>query len=181
MSVLYDGVVLENALLKGFPAFDLDRIEVLRGPQGTLFGRNTPAGIVKFESARPTQTLEGYGRLNYGRFNSTNFEGAISGPLVPSVLSVRLSALAQLREDWVDNTHTGEDGALGGHRDVAGRFQLLWTPIPELEAWLKFHARDLDGTARPVSRQYLIQGSRRVDSRFRTPPHRTRRTQCGKP
>ena len=53
VSVLYDGVVLENALLKGFPAFDLDRIEVLRGPQGTLFGRNTPAGTVKFESARP--------------------------------------------------------------------------------------------------------------------------------
>ena len=47
VSVLYDGIVLENALLKGFPAFDLDRIEVLRGPQGTLFGRNTPAGTVQ--------------------------------------------------------------------------------------------------------------------------------------
>ena len=79
VSLLYDGVVLENALLKGFPAFDLDRVEVLRGPQGTLFGRNTPAGIVKFESARPTQTLEGYGRLSYGQFNSSNFEGAVSG------------------------------------------------------------------------------------------------------
>ena len=131
---------------------------MLRGPQGTLFGRNTPAGIVKFESARPTQTLEGYGRLNYGRFNSSNFEGAVSGPLVPSVLSARLSVLAQLREDWVNNTHTGEDGALGGHRDVAGRFQLLWTPIPELEAWLKFHARDLDGTARLFRANILSKG-----------------------
>ena len=105
VSVLYDSVVLENALLKGFPAFDLDRVEVLRGPQGTLFGRNTPAGIVKFESARPTQTLEGYGQLSYGRFNTSNFEGAVSGPLVPSVLSARLSLLAQWRDDWVDNTH----------------------------------------------------------------------------
>ena len=159
MSILYDGVVLENALLKGFPAFDLDRIEVLRGPQGTLFGRNTPAGIVKFESARPTQTLDGYGRLSYGQFNTSNFEGAVSGPLVPSVLvGARLSLLAQWRDDWVDNEHTGEDNALGGHRDLAGRFQLLWTPMPELEAWLKFHARDLDGTARLFRANILSKG-----------------------
>ena len=158
VSLLYDGVVLENALLKGFPAFDLDRVEVLRGPQGTLFGRNTPAGIVKFESARPTQTLEGYGRLSYGRFNSSNFEGAVSGPIVPSVLSARLSLLAQWRDDWVDNEHTGEDDVLGGHQDLAGRVQLLWTPMPELEARLKFHARDLDGTARLFRANILAKG-----------------------
>jgi len=158
VSLLYDGVVLENALLKGFPAFDLDRVEVLRGPQGTLFGRNTPAGIVKFESARPTQTLEGYGRLSYGRFNSSNFEGVVSGPLVPSVLSARLSLLGQRRDDWVDNEHTGEDNALGGHRDLAGRVQLLWTPMPALEARFKFHARDLDGTARLFRANILSKG-----------------------
>ena len=158
VSLLYDGVVLENALLKGFPAFDLDRVEVLRGPQGTLFGRNTPAGIVKFESARPTQTLEGYGRLSYGRFNSRNFEGAVSGPIVPSVLSARLSLLTQWRDDWVNNEHTGEDNALGGHRDLAGRLQLLWTPMPALEARFKFHARDLDGTARLFRANILSKG-----------------------
>ena len=157
VSVLYDGVVLENALLKGFPAFDLDRIEVLRGPQGTLFGRNTPAGAVKFESARPTQTFEGYGRLSYGQFNSTNFEGAVSGPLVSSVLSARLSLLAQRRGDWIDNTYTDEDNTLGGHQDLAGRLQLLWMPTPELEAWVKFHARDLDGTARLFRANTLVQ------------------------
>ena len=158
VSLLYDGVVLENALLKGFPAFDLDRVEVLRGPQGTLFGRNTPAGIVKFESARPTQTLEGYGRLSYGRFNSSNFEGAVSGPIIPSVLLARVSLLAQWRDDWVDNEHTAEDDVLGGHQDLAGRVQLLWTPIPELETRFKFHARDLDGTARLFRANILSKG-----------------------
>ena len=158
VSVLYDGVVLENTMLKGFPAFDLERIEVLRGPQGTLFGRNTPAGTVKFESARPTQTLDGYGRVSYGRFNSANFEGAVSGPLVPTVLSARLSLLAQERGDWVDNEHTTEDNVLGGHRDLAGRLQLLWTPMPKLEAWLKLHARDLDGTARLFRANILAPG-----------------------
>ena len=157
VSVLHDGVVLENALLKGFPAFDLDRIEVLRGPQGTLFGRNTPAGTVKFESARPTQNLDGYGRLSHGRFNSVNFEGAVSGSLVPSVLSARLSLLTQRRSDWIDNEHTGEENVLGGHRDLAGRLQLLWTPTPELEAWFKYHTRDLDGTARLFRANILLQ------------------------
>ena len=157
VSVLHDGVVLENALLKGFPAFDLDRIEVLRGPQGTLFGRNTPAGTVKFESARPTQGLEGYGRLSYGRFNSVNLEGAVSGQVIPSALSARLSLLTQRRGDWVDNEHTGEENVLGGHRDLAGRLQLLWTPMPELEAWFKYHTRDLDGTARLFRANILLQ------------------------
>lgn len=156
VSVLYDGVVLENAFLKGFPAFDLQRIEVLRGPQGTLFGRNTPAGAVKFESARPTQALDGYGRISYGRFNSVNFEGAVSGAVIPAVLSARFSLLAQQRGDWISNAHTNEDNVLGGHRDLAGRLQLLWTPIPELETWFKIHARDLDGTARMFRANILM-------------------------
>ena len=166
VSVLYDGIVLENALLKGFPAFDLDRIEVLRGPQGTLFGRNTPAGAVKFESARPTQTAEGYGRLSYGRFNSGNFEGAWSGPVIPSVLAARLSLLVQQRGDWIDNEYADEENALGGHRDIAGRLQFLWTPTPELEAWVKVHARDLDGTARLFRANTLSEGEGDLVSGF---------------
>ena len=80
-------------------------------------------------------------------------------------------------DDWVDNAHTGEDNALGGHQDLAGRFQLLWTPIPELEAWLKFHARDLDGTARLFRANILSKGETGLIQEFRPRPHRTRRTQ----
>src|SRR5438067_7660659 len=61
VSLIYDDVVQENPILKGYPIFDLAAVEVLRGPQGTLFGRNTPAGVVKFESERPnTKKVEGY-------------------------------------------------------------------------------------------------------------------------
>ncbi len=58
VSIIVDEVVLENVILKSFPMFDLERVEVLRGPQGTLFGRNTPAGIVKFDTRKPTQEFE---------------------------------------------------------------------------------------------------------------------------
>jgi len=74
---IYDEVVLENPVLKGFPLFDIAQVEVLRGPQGTLFGRNTPAGVLQFESARPTQEFEGYGSASYATFSTVNLEGAV--------------------------------------------------------------------------------------------------------
>lgn len=96
VSVVYDEIVQENPILKGFPVFDLDRVEMLRGPQGTLFGRNTPAGVVKFESRQPSQTSEGYIQIGAGRFGSGNIEGAIGGALSPTV-SMRVSGLSDPR------------------------------------------------------------------------------------
>jgi iron complex outermembrane receptor protein len=66
VSLVYDDVVQENPILKGFPAFDLEQIEVFRGPQGTLFGRNTPAGVVKFNSVRPSREQGGYFQASFG-------------------------------------------------------------------------------------------------------------------
>src|SRR5690606_18685263 len=103
VSLVYDEVVQESPLLKGFPLFDLERVEVLRGPQGTLFGRNTPAGVVKFDSAKPSQEFGGYAKLGYGSDDMVNFEGAVGGALGPR-WSARLSALYQRRDDSVDNT-----------------------------------------------------------------------------
>src|SRR5258705_253412 len=75
-------LVPETPILKGFPMFDLAGVEVLRGPQGTLFGRNTPAGVVKFESAKPSlKGIEGYYNLSYATHGTTNVEGAVNIPL----------------------------------------------------------------------------------------------------
>src|SRR5437762_2584518 len=60
VSFVYDEVVLETPVLKGFPLFDIAQVEVLRGPQGTLFGRNTPAGVLKFDSVKPGAEFGGY-------------------------------------------------------------------------------------------------------------------------
>ncbi len=155
VSLVYDGVVQENPILKGFPIFDLDRIENLLGPQGTLFGRNTPAGIVKFESARPTQTRDGYAQLSYGKFNNVNFEGAIGGAL-NNDWSARFSAYVQRRDDWVDNNFTGEQNALGGFSEAAARLQVAYNNGSNFSALFNLHGRTLDGTAR-LFRANIIQ------------------------
>lgn len=166
VSLVYDGVVLENPILKGFPIFDLERIEVLRGPQGTLFGRNTPAGIVKFESKKPTWEAEGYGRMSYGVYNTMQFEGAYGGPVAEDMLAVRASFLYQYRSDWVDNTFTGEEDALGGYTDYAGRLQFLLTPSDNFSALLNVHMRDLDGTARLFRGNAIIPGTNYLQAGF---------------
>ncbi len=149
VSLVYDEIVLENSVLKGFPVFDLDRIEILRGPQGTLFGRNTPAGVIKFESAKPTEEIEGYGRISYGRFDTIDAEGAISGPVAGDMLLGRLSVLVQRRDDFVDNTFElgGEDG-FEEFFELAGRAQLLYQPNDDFSALLNIHGRRLDGGSR---------------------------------
>jgi iron complex outermembrane receptor protein len=148
VSVVYDDVALENPVLKSFPIFDVANVQVLRGPQGTLFGRNTPAGVVKISSARPGDELNGYGSVSWGTYNTVNAEGAIGGPLGGG-FSARVSGLLQRRDDWVTNTApTGlADRKLEGYRDIAGRLQFAYDSA-DFHANLNVHARDLDGTPR---------------------------------
>lgn len=146
VSLILDDVVQENPMLKGFPMFDIEQVEVFRGPQGTLFGRNTPAGVVKFSSVKPSDEVSGYGLISVGSYNSVNLEGAIGGSL-GNGWSARLSALSQHRGDYVDNTFTGENNALEGYDDKAIRGQLMYKS-DDFEALFNVHGRDLDGTAR---------------------------------
>src|SRR5450830_1783919 len=77
VGLVMDDVVQENAMLKGFPVFDVDQVEVLRGPQGTLFGRNSPAGVIKFDSAKPVFKTEGYLSGGFGKDGVKNLEGVL--------------------------------------------------------------------------------------------------------
>ncbi len=159
VSLVFDDVVQENPILKGFPLFDLARIEVLRGPQGTLFGRNSPAGVVKFESARPTQRFEGYGIAAIGRHSMLNLEGAVNLPLAAGA-ALRVSLLSQNRDDWVKNTRANAPTRdYEGHRDNAARVQLLLAPHQDLSALFNLHHRDLDGSARMFRANIIRAGS----------------------
>jgi iron complex outermembrane receptor protein len=148
VSLVFDDVVQENPILKGFPIFDMEQIEILRGPQGTLFGRNSPAGVVKFESLKPRRGHEGYLVGSLGSFSSANFEGAINVPVGESV-AVRVAGMVQHRDDWVDNTVPGAPNAeLEGFDEYAVRAQLLYAPNKTFSALFNLHARSIDGTAR---------------------------------
>lgn len=167
VSLVYDDVVLENPILKGFPVFDIQQVEVLRGPQGTLFGRNTPAGIVKFDSVKPRDYADGYARISYGRFDSVNAEAAVGGPLGDQV-SVRVSGLYQSQSDYVDNVLPSgtEEDALGGYDEFALRLQTEIRPTDTFEILLTGQFRDLDGTARLFRANNFTRGQAGLNANF---------------
>ena len=146
VSVVYDDVVLENPILKGFPVFDLDGVEVFRGPQGTLFGRNTPAGIVKLDPVHPGRGRN-YARISYGSHSTINAEGG-AGAELEDGLAFRLSGLWQHRNNWIDNVTAPGKHNLEGYDDFAIRAQLQFKPNNSLTFRLVGQLRDLDGDAR---------------------------------
>jgi iron complex outermembrane recepter protein len=160
VSLVYDDVVQENPILKGFPAFDLARVEVLRGPQGSLFGRNTPAGVVKFESNRPVKgKFEGYGSIAAGTFSTVNLEGALNVP-TSSDSALRLSLMNQSRSDWVKNTYApGLTQDLEGYRDSALRLQWLVEPSKDFSVLANVHGRDYKGSARLFRANIIAPGT----------------------
>jgi iron complex outermembrane recepter protein len=158
VSMVYDEVVLENAVIKGMPIWDIERVEVLRGPQGTLFGRNTPAGAIKFESKKPTHDFEASANASYATFNTIDLEAALGGEITPT-LAARFSFLFQQQDDWVDNANTGEEDAIGGYQNYAWRLQFLWEPNDRTDALLNLHGWDVDGTARIFRANILQKGS----------------------
>jgi len=158
VSMVVDDVVLENPIVKGMPLWDLQNVEVLRGPQGTLFGRNTPAGVVKFESRRPTDKQEGFLHLSYGSYGTTDVQAAYGGALSETV-SGRVSLLYQSEDDWVDNAYTGEKNFLGGFDTEAWRVQFDFHPNDRFKALLNLHGWQVDGTSRIFRANILVQGT----------------------
>ena len=134
VTVIFDDVPVELSTLRAFPVFDMESIEVARGPQGTLFGRNTTAGFVHVKSALPTEEFEGYINVQSGTYDTLNFEGAVSGTLIEDKLMGRLSVLNQNRGDWVNNPILGTK--LNSHDILAARIQFLWTPKDDVKVLL---------------------------------------------
>lgn len=171
VSIIQDDVVLEHVVLKSNPLFDIAQVEVLRGPQGSLFGRNTTAGIIKFDTNRPTMDWQGRASASYGSYNTVTFDGGVGGPIIADKLAFRVSALYQRRDDWVDNVYDGPsaDGtvspkkdAMGGFEEKDVRLQLLMAPSDMVSMLTSVHARDYEGTSTIFHRAGLTKGSNSV-------------------
>ena len=128
VAVYSDGVYNSYMGGVGFSFYDVERIEVLRGPQGTLFGRNATGGLVHIITKKPTRENEGYVELTGGEYGQIRAEGALSGPL-GDTLSGRLS-LAYEDTDGYQENRIGDD--LNDVNNFSGRIQLLFEPSDDL-------------------------------------------------
>ncbi len=118
-----DGAYVARAEAQLTSLFDLERVEVLRGPQGTLYGRNAVGGSINLITAKPTRDFSGYARLTYGNYNQIISEAAISGPITDAI-RFRLAAKTENRDGYGKNPVSGADVDDLNRRMVRG--QLLF-------------------------------------------------------
>ena len=134
VAVYQDDAYASSINTASFPIFDLARVEALRGPQGTLFGRNATGGAVQFISNQPTKELSGYVTGTYGRFNQTILEGAVSGPL-SDTLGVRLAGVYDRDDGYIKSLVAGVPDR-GANNHWALRGILAWAPSADFKAKL---------------------------------------------
>jgi iron complex outermembrane recepter protein len=122
--------------------FDISQIEVLRGPQGTLYGRNATAGAVNITTALPTRDFSGYTRLTGGNYGEARLEGAVSGPLINDTLAVRLAGFGERHDGYGTNLVTGE--GIDNEGTYGFRGTMLFTPTPEIKGtvYLDYYKED---------------------------------------
>nr|WP_053000272.1 TonB-dependent receptor [Sphingomonas sp. Y57] len=127
VATYYDEVYKGNFAFLGVALYDLERVEVLRGPQGTLYGKNTTGGAVNLISRKPEiGKTEGYVNLGYGNYNRREANGAINVPL-GETLAARLAFTVARADGWFRNQLPGKPD-LNGTREYALRGSLLWEP-----------------------------------------------------
>ena len=142
------GVHMNNAPMQSgnlFEAefYDVERGEVLRGPQGTLYGRNATGGVVNVITAKPTDQFEANLRAEYGNYNTTKFRGMVNVPIFGDKLALRLSGASLKRDGFVTNTFNGHKV---DDRDMySTRVQVMFNPTEKLRTnflWERFHEND---------------------------------------
>lgn len=145
VALIFDEISLENNTVRSLPLFDIERVEVLKGPQGSLFGRNTNAGAIKIDSVKPSDERDAHVRLAYGSRDTIQAEGARNFRLSDAV-SARLAVKYQERGNWIDNTANGPGDDFGEFDELAWRLQIGFEPTDTFSGLLKLHGFNQDGS-----------------------------------
>ena len=152
VSVYVDQAPLPFPVMASHAAFDLERVEVLKGPQGTLFGENATGGAINNIAAKPTKTLQAGGDVSYGRFNEIDGNAYISGPLTDK-LAFRVAATGTHMDDWQYSISRPTD--TNGHTSyAAGRLLLDWKPAPG--ARFQLSVNGYKDTSQPQAQQLIV-------------------------
>ncbi|MBL4893781.1 MAG: TonB-dependent receptor [Emcibacter sp.] len=153
VGVYVDDVYMGRAQGSFLDVMDPARIEVLRGPQGTLYGRNTIGGAVKFISSRPTNDVVGYLEAVYGNYNQFRAKASISGPIIEDILTAKAAVAHSSRDGYTQNLFDGEDDF--DKETNSWRVSALLTPNEDLSFYL------------------VLDGSRNTPDHSRTPHKET--------
>jgi iron complex outermembrane receptor protein len=144
VAVLIDDFVMPSVQTELLDPFDVQEVEVLRGPQGTLFGKNTTGGAVVVKTKAPVlddTSFEAQGGA--GSYNEFNTQGALNIPLIPGQMAMRIVASEEREDGWMRNgasttiggtTYTGDGQRVGGTDVFTGRGKILWEPNDQLKA-----------------------------------------------
>ncbi|MXP29462.1 TonB-dependent receptor [Porphyrobacter algicida] len=131
VAFLQNGAIISRpaAQLSGF--YDIQQIEVLRGPQGTTYGRGATGGVINIVTKRPTSYYTGYGRATYGNYNAVTLEGGLGGPIAGDKLSFRVAGKYENHDGYGTNLFTGNP--VDNRNAWAIRGSLLAKVTPDLE------------------------------------------------
>lgn len=146
VSVYFNNVPINRASGASLELFDMEQIEILKGPQNTLFGRGAQIGAVNFISKKPGNQKEGYFTAGFGEFNQKEFRGAVNIPVLRDKLFVRAAGVYNFRDGYVQNTF---GGTLNGINTLGGRFSVRFLPVfnHKIDLVLNYQKDDTPGIA----------------------------------
>ncbi len=147
LAIYVDEVVVGLQQLQSFPLFDLERVEVLRGPQGTLWGKNNTGGAIHYITRKASFKNEGYSKLTYGSYNTRIIESAFGGSIIDETLAGRISVYNESYDGWAKNIVTDDEGP--SLKDQNIRLQFLGNFSPDLDAQLILSTREVNAGPSP--------------------------------
>ncbi len=159
MGFYVDDVYIGRQGVNNFSLYDIERVEVLRGPQGTLYGRNTSAGAIRIITNQPGEDFEASGEISVGKYSRWNLKGILNAPLIEDKLFLRATAIVQQGDGYMNNITLGKDV---NDRDIWGvRAALRYLASPDLDFILTvdhsesdengLYASDVSGITRPTT------------------------------